>query len=82
MIAELGGGADRCPSLEMLLVIAALACVDGALALLAFSQVWSIVRLLVFVFGCPGELYLFRGLGRVAVRGIVGIAISAVRADS
>ncbi|XP_030518984.1 tobamovirus multiplication protein 1 isoform X2 [Rhodamnia argentea] len=39
MLPELGGGADRCPSLEMLLVIAALACVDGALALLAFSQV-------------------------------------------
>ncbi|XP_039169901.1 uncharacterized protein LOC104442111 isoform X3 [Eucalyptus grandis] len=38
MLAGLGGGADRCPSLEMLLVIAALACVDGALALLAFSQ--------------------------------------------
>lgn len=40
MLAEVGGGAGgRCPSLEMLLVIAALACVDGALALLAFSQV-------------------------------------------
>ncbi|XP_030462872.1 tobamovirus multiplication protein 1 isoform X2 [Syzygium oleosum] len=41
MLAEVGGGGagGHCPSLEMLLVIAALACVDGALALLAFSQV-------------------------------------------
>ncbi|KAF8043495.1 hypothetical protein BT93_A1724 [Corymbia citriodora subsp. variegata] len=38
MLGELGGGADRCPSVEMLLIIAALVCVDGALALLAFSQ--------------------------------------------